>query len=128
MKTPRRLKAPKGEATAYEQLWRVVDGAVRDAFMSHPDYISRQIAERTVRMSVVKRVTGAVAGFAVQAARGRSLKEAAEMERGVEKSPVQSSACKSDEAANFPKIPAKASGSGWPDVTLSKRVLSWFGL
>lgn len=75
----RRTNPPKGQHTHYEQLWRVVDGAVRDCFAMHPDYIAPGRHESSVRMSVNKRVVGAISGFAVQAARGRSLsKRAAE--------------------------------------------------
>lgn len=44
---------------AKRQLWRVIDGAVRDCFMMHPDYVSpsRQAA---CRRSIVKRVIAQV--------------------------------------------------------------------
>ena len=58
----KRLRAPKGDR-AYRQLWRVVDGAVRDAFAMHPDYLNRA-NERAARESICKRVTGAVLGYA----------------------------------------------------------------
>jgi hypothetical protein len=55
---------------AYGQLWRVVDGAVTDAFGTHPDYLTPK-GRHSAKTSVVKRVTGTVLSFAVQAARGR---------------------------------------------------------
>lgn len=55
---------------AYAELWSVVDGAVSDAFKSHPDYLTPK-GQRSARTSVVKRVTGTVMGFATQAATGR---------------------------------------------------------
>lgn len=55
---------------AYAELWGVVDGAVADAFNNHPDYLTPK-GQRSARTSVVKRVTGTVLGFAVQAAKGR---------------------------------------------------------
>lgn len=55
---------------AYAELWGVVDGAVTDAFNTHPDYLTAK-GQRSARTSVTKRVTGTVLSFAVQAARGR---------------------------------------------------------
>lgn len=55
---------------AYAELWGVVNGAVSDAFQSHPDYLTPK-GQQSARTSVVKRVTGTVMGFAVQAAKGR---------------------------------------------------------
>lgn len=57
-------------SAAYAELWGVVDGAVSDAFHTHPDYLTPK-GQRSARTSVVKRVTGTVMGFAVQAAKGR---------------------------------------------------------
>lgn len=57
-------------SAAYAELWGVVDGAVADAFNTHPDYLTPK-GQRSARTSVVKRVTGTVMGFAVQAAKGR---------------------------------------------------------
>jgi len=56
---------------AYRQLWRVVDGAVRDALESHPDYLTRK-GQASARMSITKRVTGAIMGYVEQSTRGRS--------------------------------------------------------
>lgn len=68
---PRIRTVPPKVSRAYRQLWRVVDGAVADAFAQHPDYLSAKGA-RAARASVVKRVVGAVLGFAEQSAEGRS--------------------------------------------------------
>lgn len=67
-------------STAYSELWGVVDGAVADAFNTHPDYLTAK-GLRSARTSVTKRVTGTVLGFAAQAARGRL--QPAEMPAGV---------------------------------------------
>lgn len=67
MKHPK-IKPQKG-GLAYSQLWRVVDGAVRDCANMHPDYFVHARL-KTARNSIVKRVSGAVLGFA--AAKGRS--------------------------------------------------------
>ena len=67
MKKRRYSKCPK-DARAYRQLWRVVDGAVADAFHHHPDYLTKS-GHRSAQNSITKRVTGAVIGFAAQAAR-----------------------------------------------------------
>jgi hypothetical protein len=66
----RRTKPPKGDKI-YRRLWRVVDGAVADAFKMHPDYLTEKGRRgRAARLSVVKRVIGAVVGFAGQSAKG----------------------------------------------------------
>lgn len=55
---------------AHRQLTRVVSGAVDDAFNNHPDYLTPR-GKRSAKGSIVKRVTGTVLSFAVQAAKGR---------------------------------------------------------
>ncbi len=65
MKAKRRIKQQIQKTdNAYRQLWRIVDGAVADAFLAHPDYLSNSAHERTVRASLNKRVVGAVLGYA----------------------------------------------------------------
>lgn len=54
----------------YHQLWSVVDGSVADALKQHPDYLTPK-GIRSARTSIVKRVTGTVLSFAVNAAKGR---------------------------------------------------------
>lgn len=66
---PRPVRSQKAPSPEYLRLWRIVDGAVRDAFANHPDYLARP--EVLVRRSVVKRVTGQLYGFAGKPARGR---------------------------------------------------------
>jgi hypothetical protein len=56
---------------AHRRLWKIVDGAVRDAFEQHPDYLTEK-GKRNARASVTKRVVGTVLGFAGEAAGGRS--------------------------------------------------------
>lgn len=74
VKKKRRTK-PQGSSRFYAQVWRVVDGAVADAFRSHPDYLARH--EKMVRASINKRVVGALLGFVEQSTQGRSGKPAA---------------------------------------------------
>lgn len=57
---------------SYKQLWRVIDGAVADCFAQHPEYLHPNRHERRVRSSIVKRVVGAVHGYAEQSAKSRS--------------------------------------------------------
>ena len=65
-------KPPKGNA-AYKRLWRVVDGAVADAIAMHPDYLTpKGHRGLTARISIVKRVTGAVLSFVEQSTKGRA--------------------------------------------------------
>lgn len=67
----RRLKPQKSDP-AYRQLWRVVDGAVADAFAMHPEYLTTP-GFKYARNSVVKRVVGNIMGYAGQvSAQGRS--------------------------------------------------------
>jgi len=62
LKRPRRIKPVKTD-DFYHQMWRLVDGAVRKAFMDHPEYLAPSVREKTVRQSINKRVVGALAGF-----------------------------------------------------------------
>lgn len=62
---------PVKHGRAYRQLWRIVDGAVADAFAHHPEYLTAA-GRQSARRSINKRVTGAVLGYAVEAAKGRS--------------------------------------------------------
>ncbi|MGF3025592.1 hypothetical protein ACQVP2_22540 [Methylobacterium aquaticum] len=68
----RRLRSEKPDAPGYRQIWRMVDGAVRQALDAHPEYLAPEARVRTVCNSIVKRVTGAIHGHAAQAARVRS--------------------------------------------------------
>jgi hypothetical protein len=66
----KRIAIPVSKAKmprAYRALWRVVDGAVADAFNQHPDYLTEK-GRRSARRSIVKRATGALYGFACEAA------------------------------------------------------------
>ena len=62
------LKAPSPH---YRQIWRLVDGALRDCLESHPDYLT-PAGKRGARLSIIKRVTGALSGYVEQSTRGRS--------------------------------------------------------
>lgn len=59
---PRRPALPPKSDTAYRRLWRIVDGAVADAFAMHPEYLKSTRSERFARMSINKRVVGAILG------------------------------------------------------------------
>lgn len=67
-----RLRPEKISTPTYRQIWRVVDGAVASAFAAHPDYVASGKKLSTVRNSITKRVTGAIAGYAEQSAWVRS--------------------------------------------------------
>ena len=63
-KRTRRLKPPKMPSKEYRAYWRVIDGAVRNALDMHPDYLTNKGSTKScARMSIVKRVVGAVIGF-----------------------------------------------------------------
>ncbi len=54
-------------------IWRVIDGAVRDGFTHHPDYLTEKGSKGAVaRRSIVKRATGAVLSYLAQVKQGRS--------------------------------------------------------
>lgn len=71
----RRIHQPKEAGPIYRQFWRIVDGAVASCFEAHPDYLARP--ERNVRMSINKRVAGAMTGYITQVMQGRSGEEPA---------------------------------------------------
>lgn len=71
MNLRRPVRAQKAPSQEYLRLWKIIDGAVRDAFANHPEYLSGRVPEHIVRQSVVKRATGQVWGFAGKPARGR---------------------------------------------------------
>lgn len=58
--------------SAYHNLWAVVDGAVRDAFHNHPEYLTDK-GRQSARKSVVKRVTGSVISFAKAKGRRKAV-------------------------------------------------------
>lgn len=45
----------------YWKLWRLVDGAVKDAFLHHPDYLTEH-GVQNARLSITKRTVGALIG------------------------------------------------------------------
>lgn len=59
-----RKKRPQKELphSMYHKIWRIVDGAVKDALYHHPDYLTPK-GRVSARESIVKRATGAVKGF-----------------------------------------------------------------
>lgn len=68
----KRLEPEKAPDPTYRQIWRVVDGAVRSALAAHPEYLASGARPRTVRNSIVKRVVGALHGYAEESAWVRS--------------------------------------------------------
>lgn len=71
-KRSRMEKKPGGNSGIYRALWFMVDGAVRDAFANHPEYLT-QAGRNSAANSITKRVTGTLMGYATQVARGRSV-------------------------------------------------------
>lgn len=61
--------------SAHQQLYTVVDGAVRDTLLQHPEYLTKS-GRRYLAHSVTKRLAGNLAGLAAEksAARGRQTK------------------------------------------------------
>lgn len=63
----------EGHATPeFRQLWRVVDGAVRDAMSAHPGWLASEEAGVRLRNSIVKRAVGQILSYAEHSAKGRS--------------------------------------------------------
>jgi hypothetical protein len=54
---------------SYRRVWRIVDGAVQQALDAHPEYIAKDANIRAVRISINKRVAGAVAAALAAGAR-----------------------------------------------------------
>lgn len=70
MKKAKATKPPK-EGTTYKKLWKVVDGAVADAFLMHPDYLTvKGTTFRAARNSINKRVVGALLSFMGEPTKG----------------------------------------------------------
>ncbi len=66
-KLKKRLKPQKMPSKEYRAFWRVVDGAVANAFKAHPEYFTETGSrQNTARMSIVKRVVGAVTGYSAE--------------------------------------------------------------
>lgn len=65
-----RYRPPAMNKRDHARLWRLVEGAVIDAFRAHPDYLT-ETGQRAAVKSITKRVTGQIAGHA-QEARKRS--------------------------------------------------------
>lgn len=53
----------------HQRLWRLVEGAVTDAFRSHPDYLTDRGTRLAVE-SVTKHVVGNLVGHAMQTREG----------------------------------------------------------
>jgi hypothetical protein len=66
----------------HQALWRLVEGAVMDAFANHPDYLT-DAGRRMAVQSITKRVVGQIIGRAAEALKrgplGASCREGLEM-------------------------------------------------
>lgn len=63
--SPAKMKRPD-----HHRLWRLVEGAVLDAFANHPEYLT-EAGKKSAVQSVTKRVVGQIVGHATEAqARG----------------------------------------------------------
>lgn len=72
MPEPHRRTKPSPAAMKYEdhcRLWRMVEGAVTDAFRSHPEYLTEAGARSAIE-SVTKRVVGSLVGHAQETRKG----------------------------------------------------------
>jgi hypothetical protein len=73
-KRRRRIAPPKG-GQSYRQIWRIVDGALVKTFLAHPEYLPDLVSAHAIRMSISKRVTGDVVGWAVASAAAQDRSE-----------------------------------------------------
>jgi hypothetical protein len=64
-----RTRMEKCPDEVYYQLWHLADGAVRDCFACHPEYLT-PAGKMSARRSLVKRITGTMYGYATQVAWG----------------------------------------------------------
>lgn len=62
---------PQKADSEYQRLWKIVDGAVADAFTHHKNYLHPTVSVRVVRTSINKRVVGAI-GASLREQRGAS--------------------------------------------------------
>lgn len=52
---------PRQRSDEYKRLWKIVNGAVKQAFDAHPEYLTREgVRFNSARNSVVKRVVGII--------------------------------------------------------------------
>jgi len=68
----RPAKSQKVPDKDFLKIWLMVDGAVRDCFIHHPSYINKHYDEPSVRLSIVKRVTGQIHGLVLRHQGARS--------------------------------------------------------
>lgn len=60
----KRARPQKRPSARYVKLFKIVDGAVRDAFNMHPDYLTDKGKRwNAARQSIVKRVAGDIEGY-----------------------------------------------------------------
>ena len=59
----KKIKPVKEPNDQYTTIWKLVDGALRDTLKHHPEYINRNVNEKTIRTSFNKRITGLITGY-----------------------------------------------------------------
>lgn len=72
IRRPSRKDAAFLKNADHAALWNLVEGAVVDAFTSHPNFLTDR-GRQTVVRSVTKRVVGQIVGYAKQTLRGGRL-------------------------------------------------------
>lgn len=122
----RRYRAEKMPDATYRQLLRLVDGAVRDCFANHPEYLTK-IGRRSAQGSIVKRVAGSLWGYAKDITKEKSFTATA----GV--IPVNEAAVRgrpdaaSDVSAAMLNDGARITPSFWMRLALGARSAVQFG-
>lgn len=73
----KRARKPSGKVgPLYRVVWRLIDGAIRDALHHHPEYLSPKGARGGVaRVSINKRVAGVVTSFIEQSMKGLAAQQ-----------------------------------------------------
>lgn len=59
----KKMKPAKEPNTEYVSLWLLMDGAIKNCMMQHPEYFNSKAQQFNIRMSLVKRATGAAMNF-----------------------------------------------------------------
>lgn len=111
------IRKPRDEA--YRQLWRLVGGAVGDAFATHPEYLT-PLGQRKAAEAVIKRVTGTLFGYATQVAQGRSVSKPGEAQ--AEKAAAEVTDAPSDRARSWQRLIYEA--AAWVQAV---RTRTWAG-
>lgn len=104
-----RYRGEKMPDAVYRQLVRLIDGAVRDTFDKHPEYLT-DAGEMSARRSIVKRAVGALWGYAKEVTEDNSFTAQAVQSR----SDVVTDALRASAAEQGTTLVQNVSPWAWP--------------